>query len=112
MNFGRDSHTATLLPNGQVLVAGGFDNHGYVTAELYDPATGALEGDRQPEHWALTVHGDFAAERTNIGGRQYGSTTPCGTIRSGDWGMDGNRQHGQLHTRVKRRHYCRVGKCW
>ncbi len=34
-------HTATLLPNGQVLVAGGLGNGGtLVTAELYDPATG------------------------------------------------------------------------
>ena len=35
MNTGREYHTATLLPNGKVLVAGG----GVVTAELYDPAT-------------------------------------------------------------------------
>ena len=35
----RDSHTATLLPDGRVLVAGG--GHGLATAELYDPASGA-----------------------------------------------------------------------
>ena len=37
----RSRHTATLLPNGKVLVAGG--NHGHAassSAELYDPATG------------------------------------------------------------------------
>jgi N-acetylneuraminic acid mutarotase len=39
------SHTATLLPNGKVLVVGGVDNApnafiALATAELYDPATG------------------------------------------------------------------------
>src|ERR1051325_2061414 len=38
----RDAHTATLLPNGQVLVAGGYNSSGFLsaTAELFDPATG------------------------------------------------------------------------
>ena len=34
------STTATLLPNGQVLVAGGFNGVDLASAELYDPATG------------------------------------------------------------------------
>ena len=34
-------HTATLLPKGQVLVAGGFDEVGALaSAQIYDPATG------------------------------------------------------------------------
>ena len=35
-------HTATLLPNGEVLAAGGFGNSGLalVSTELYDPASG------------------------------------------------------------------------
>jgi hypothetical protein len=44
MAAGRASHTATLLPNGQVLVAGGYYNDGTAqalrSAELYDPKAG------------------------------------------------------------------------
>ncbi|MGH7993466.1 MAG: Kelch repeat-containing protein, partial [Limisphaerales bacterium] len=37
----RSGHTATLLPNGQVLVAGGNGDDGTLTnCELYDPSTG------------------------------------------------------------------------
>lgn len=41
MNTPRDNHTATLLPNGKVLVAGGFNRSGADNsgAELYDPIT-------------------------------------------------------------------------
>jgi N-acetylneuraminic acid mutarotase len=53
----RDAHTATLLPNGKVLVAGGgihgkFTPGALSTAELYDPATGT---------WSAT--GSLAAPR-------------------------------------------------
>ena len=37
----RDNHTATLLPSGKVLVAGGDNFVALSSAELYDPATGA-----------------------------------------------------------------------
>jgi hypothetical protein len=42
MAQGRAGHTATLLPNGKVLIAGGKDARGnpLATAERYDPATG------------------------------------------------------------------------
>jgi hypothetical protein len=36
------SHTATLLPDGRVLVAGGFDGRDLDTSEIYDPRTGAF----------------------------------------------------------------------
>src|SRR5262249_54962937 len=40
--LGRYSHTATLLPNGQVLIAGGLPTNGLTTnhTELFDPVTG------------------------------------------------------------------------
>src|SRR5437016_12004230 len=42
LNIARAEHTATLLPNGMVLVAGGVDTSGTsASAELYDPATGS-----------------------------------------------------------------------
>ena len=41
MGAARSEHTATLLPSGLVLVAGGFDGNGVLTsAELYDPSSG------------------------------------------------------------------------
>jgi hypothetical protein len=49
MRTARYAHTATLLPNGKVLVTGGFSGldaqssgTALSTAELYDPATGAF----------------------------------------------------------------------
>src|SRR5262249_29183453 len=45
LNVARHSHTATLLPNGNVLVAGGGILSNVITnsAELYDPATGKCQ---------------------------------------------------------------------
>ena len=46
MSGARFAHTATLLPNGKVLIAGGLVTEGagqaLLTAELYDPATGTF----------------------------------------------------------------------
>ena len=39
LNTGRDGHTATLLPNRLVLVAGGGNSGFLSSAELYHPAT-------------------------------------------------------------------------
>ncbi len=60
LNTARNRHTATLLQNGKVLVAGSYDEYSDYSAlnsaELYDPATGT---------WSITgnlnrVGGDTA----------------------------------------------------
>ena len=44
MNEPRNGHTATLLPNGKVLLAGGWNLEGRTaTAELYEPQTATFE---------------------------------------------------------------------
>lgn len=64
LSVGRSWHTATLLPNGKVLVTGGFGNSNYVaTTELYDPATavwtttGSLGAGRAEHLAALLPNG-------------------------------------------------------
>jgi len=55
MNAARVHHTATLLPNGEVLVTGGDNSTGFLaSSELYDPATG---------NWTLT--GSMTVARVN-----------------------------------------------
>jgi hypothetical protein len=57
MSSARVGHTATLLPNGKVLIAGGtglyFSSLSLTSAELYDPATGTY-----------TVTGDMTTGRS------------------------------------------------
>ena len=48
LNTARYYHTATLLQNGMVLVAGGAGLGGIASAELYDPASGTWTRHRQP----------------------------------------------------------------
>ena len=62
MATARYFHTATLLPNGQVLVAGGITAFTLASAELYDPATGMWTATGSHDLCTPMAHGDVAAE--------------------------------------------------
>jgi N-acetylneuraminic acid mutarotase len=91
MNAERSSHTATLLPDGRVLVTGGFAGGGYAlsSAEIYDPTTNtwtaaASMGLRRYRHHAIALNGDSVLI---VGGRQgnidgYGSMDIWGPVSS------------------------------
>ena len=87
----RQVHTATLLPNGRVLVAGGFgsDNSSMASAELYDAAsgswtaTGSLAGARGnhtatllPNGQVLVAGGDDSSSDALASAELYAGQTP------------------------------------
>ena len=66
----RASHTATLLPNGKVLVAGGEDSsfNPLASAELYDPASGTWTATGSLHYCMRCAHRDLAAQRAGARG--------------------------------------------
>ena len=76
MKSARDGHTATLLPDGSVLVAGGHATGqagSFASAELYDPTTGTFSPTgsmAQPRmgHTATTVQRDGGVRVLIVGG--------------------------------------------
>ncbi|HJQ13307.1 MAG TPA: kelch repeat-containing protein [Anaerolineales bacterium] len=104
MNEPRNGHTATLLPNGKVLLAGGWNQQGRTaTAELYDPQTGTFEytGSLMAPRQGLTATllkngqvliagGDSARNTPQLTAELYDPTTemftPTGDLKSGRFG--------------------------
>lgn len=104
MSTVRYAHTATLLPHGKVLVAGGYDasNTPLASAELFNPATGQWTptGDMNvarvfatatllPNGKVLVAGGADASAQDISSAEVYDPTT-------GTWSLTGSMQHGRF----------------
>ena len=85
LNVARSSHIAVLLPNGKVLIAGGFNanNQAEGSAELYDPAT---------QTFSLTGATGFAESNPTGTGLANG-----GALELGGTGTLGQDNHAQMY---------------
>src|SRR5688572_17589892 len=109
MNEPRNGHTATLLPDGLVLLAGGWNESGRTsTAQLYDPQTGTFEytGSLMAPRQGLTATllkngqvliagGDSARNTPQLTAELYDPATegftPAGSLKNGRFGHTATR---------------------
>lgn len=109
MSTGRFGHTATLLPNGKVLAAGGYSS----TSEVYDPAAntwttvGSMSTQRTAATATLLTNGKVLAAGGSIPFGHATATaelfdpaaTGCGTGITGCWTLTGSLGQARLgHT--------------
>jgi hypothetical protein len=99
----RRDHTATLLPNGKVLVTGGYNGPDLASTELYDPvsgtwaATGSLATSRYAHTATLLLNGKVLV----VGGQQYFTSLTSAELydpASGTWTTAGSIGGGNGHT--------------
>ena len=114
----RDSHTATLLPNGKVLVAGGVDGsfNEIASAELYDPAsgtwtaTGSLGTARARRTATLLPNGEvLVAGGSRADNGAIFASAELSNPASGTWTTTGSLNTASHHTR---RRCCPTARCW
>ncbi|MGP8052951.1 MAG: kelch repeat-containing protein [Limisphaerales bacterium] len=96
MNIAHEMCTANLLPNGQVLIAGGYNNPNYLTnSELYNPAsgiwttTGPLNTARR-YHTATLLPNDQVLVAGGINSSGYPRSTELYDPTSGTWTLTGS----------------------
>jgi N-acetylneuraminic acid mutarotase len=103
MNTARDEQTATLLPNGEVLVVGGVGSKPYIppityqlgSAELYNPSTGvwtttgSLTTQRQQGTMNLLPDGNVVVFG-GYDGNNYLDTDELYTTTTGTWSLTGS----------------------
>ena len=110
LTYARFGHTATLLPNGEVLVVGGIGGNSTLDSdkvELYDPAsgtwrvTGSLATGRYWHTATLLPDGKVLV----AGGENFniGRLLSAELYDPASWELDANRQP-HLHTRKPHGH--------
>lgn len=97
MNTPREGHSATLLQNGQVLVAGGLNNTGVIAgAELYDPkqgkwtVTGSMNAIRTGRGAVLLQNGQVLVVGGSGNTQQYLSSAELYNPATGTWTLTGS----------------------
>jgi len=103
----RADHTATLLPNGKVLVAGGVDFNSYVSlasAEIYDPttgsfsATGSMTTGRDGQSAALLPNGKvLVATGYNYSTSSYLMSAELYDPSTGNFSATGSMTTGRIY---------------
>ena len=95
----RDLQTATLLADGQVLVAGGENGSVLSSAESVRSGHRDVHGHRLADHRTRKSHGDVAAQRAGAGCRghrqQLQRSFQRGAVRSSQRDVDGDRPADQ-----------------
>ena len=115
----RDRHTATLLPSGEVLVAGGFSSgEALASVEIYDPVADRWHDGpkmRAPRAYASAAMLGDRQLLMAVGENEMGNLATCEVLdlMKGRWSVTGNCEfthaYGQTMTRLTGNDFLVVG---